>query len=151
MQPTENDREANAVARLLTGMAARLRSGRLDRALADGAEPSTDRLLATRAAQLTSRWTRSNVAGALEASLKEARWFHSQDDVAPRARQRELFLASGELQQLIDRLLDDRDVRAQGIARLHQLLTDDRGPMHGHRPPGTLQQELRAANELLDE
>ena len=48
MQRPDNDREANAVARLFTGMAARAMPGRLERALANGAEPSTNRLLASR-------------------------------------------------------------------------------------------------------
>ena len=151
MQRVDNHREVSAIARLASGMAARAMSGRLDRALANGAEPSTNRLLATRAAQLTSRSARSNVASVLELDLNEGRWFHSQDDTAPRARQRELLRASHELEQLIDRLLDDRDVRAQGIARLQQLLTDDRGPMNGHGQPGTLQHELSAAIDLLGE
>jgi hypothetical protein len=149
MQRADNDREANGLARLFAGMAARAMSGRLDRALANGAEPSTNRLLATRAAQLTSRSTRFNVAGVLELDLHEARWFHAQDDIAPRARQRELLRASPELQQLIDRLLDDREVRAQGIARLQQLLIEDRGRINGNEQPGTLQHELKAAIDLL--
>ena len=73
MQRADNDREANAIARLASGMAARAMSGRLDRALANGAEPSANRLLAKRAAQLTSRSTRSNVAGVLVLDLTTPR------------------------------------------------------------------------------
>lgn len=138
------------IARIMNGIAARALSGRLDRALAGGARADTDRLLEARAAQLTSRQTRKSLVAVLEADLDEASWFHSQDDVAPRARQRELFRAKSELQQLIERLRDERDVSAQGIAALRQLLTDDRGPAYGYGPPGSLGRALKAAIDLLD-
>lgn len=137
------------IARILNDITARARSGRLDRALADGAQPGTDRLLATRAAQLTSRQTRNSLVAVLQADIDEASWFHSQDDVAPRARQRELLKAKSELQQLIDRLRDEREVSAQGVAHLQQLVTDHRGPMHGYGPPGSLGQALKAAIDQL--
>ena len=69
----------------------------------------------------------------------------------PGARQRALVQASRELRQLADRLRDDRDMRAHGIARLQLLLTDERGQMYGHGQPGSRQQELKAALDLLGE
>jgi hypothetical protein len=87
----------------------------------------------------------------LQADIDEGSWFHSQSDVPPRARQRESFKATSELQRLIDRLNDEREVSAQGIAHLQQLVTDHRGPMYGHGPPGSLGHALKAALDRLDD
>jgi hypothetical protein len=138
------------IARITNGIAAHALSGRLDRALAGGARADTDRLLEARATQLTSRQTRNSLVAVLEADLDEAFWFHWQADVVPRSRQRELFRAKSELQQVIARLRDEREVSAQGIALLRQLLTDGRGPAYGHGPPGSLGRALKAAIDLLD-
>jgi len=138
------------IARITNGIAARALSGRLDRALAGGARADTDRLLEARATQLTSRQTRKSLVAVLEADLDEAWSYHCQDAVVPGSRQRELFRAKSELQQLIVRLSDEREVSAQGIALLQHLLTDGHGPAYGHGPPGSLGQALKAAIDLLD-
>lgn len=135
---------------ILNGVVARVRSERLDRALADGGDPSSCRLLAARAEQLTTRQSRDSLIAVLQADLDEAIWFHSQDEIGPRRRQRELFKARAELQLLIVRLGDDGEVTAQGIARLRRLVTDHLGPMYGYGSPGTLARVLRMAIEQLD-
>ena len=57
----------------LPGSAPRLCAGRLDAALASGVEPTSDRLLARRAAQLTNPRTRERFADALDACVAHAR------------------------------------------------------------------------------
>ncbi len=58
---------------VFAGIGARLCAGRLDAALASGVEPTSDRLLARRAAQLTNPRTRERFADALDACVAHAR------------------------------------------------------------------------------
>ena len=132
------------------GVIARVRSAGLDRVIADGVDPNGDRLLAARAEQLMSRQSRDSLIAVLRADLDEAIWFCSQDELDPRRRQRELFKARAELQRLIDCLTGEKEISAQGIARLRRLVTDHLGPMYGHGPPGTLERTLRTAIEQLE-
>jgi hypothetical protein len=109
-------------------VAARVRSGSLDRALISGADPARSAALAARASLLTSRCYRSAVAEGLERLVSRARgpqrrWW----DLAHRDAVLE---NSTELRALAMTLRADRPVYASGMARLNQFLTDGTGPAH---------------------
>ena len=64
-------------------------------------------------------------------------------------RRGELLRASRETRLLIELLRDDGDVRAQGMARIHRLLSDGASPLYADSPRGTLAQTLIAATECM--
>jgi hypothetical protein len=127
-------------------LAARLRSGTLDRALIAGADPARSGALAARAALLTSRRCRTEVAEGLERLVGAAR--------GPQRRwwdlgHREAVLEnSRELQELAMELRGDSPVYASGVARLHRLIVDGTGPAHGGRA-SALARELSDARAAL--
>jgi len=126
--------------------AARLRGGALDRALLEGADPSTSRALAARASLLTSRRSRDEIARALDALVRRAqgpqrRWW----DLS----QREAILEnSSELHALAMTLTRDRVVYAAGVAHLRQLVTDGTGPAY-RGSASALARALRDAARVL--
>lgn len=109
-----------------------LRSGRLDRALADGADPAQDRLLAYRASQLTSARARRRLAGALAGHLEQANapQARRRRSAAVPVRGRALREASPEARRAIDLLWGEGEVQAQGVARIKLLLTDGASPLY---------------------
>jgi hypothetical protein len=124
---------ADTAARLLeprafSRLSARVLSGRLDRALLDGADPATSPRLAARAAQLSSPGTRAALADALDGLVRAAqgpqrRWWALASPSSVRAN-------SSELHALAS-LLDSRTpVYARGVAHVNQLLHDGSGPAY---------------------
>ena len=110
-----------------TRLLARLRSRSLDRALSDGADEKTSARLAARAAQLTARPMREELAGSLEQLLYAAR------EPAGRYRvplRRTPILVNGQiLREIASDLHGPAPVSARGVAMLHELLTDGTGPL----------------------
>jgi hypothetical protein len=111
----------------ITRLLARLRSRSLDRALSDGADEKTSARLAARAAQLTARPMREELAGSLEQLLYAAH--------APAGRyrvplRRTPILVNGQvLREIASDLHGPAPVSARGVAMLHELLTDGTGPL----------------------
>ena len=125
---------------------ASVRRDHLDCALACGANPATGDLLAVRAAHLTGRRCRAELAESLELMTRRDRP-PSRFGVEPctpavdRNRAR--------MSALADRLRDPAPVYARGVAMLRLLLRDGSGPLY---MPGTgvaLEHALRETAEAL--
>src|SRR5437667_12532446 len=128
-------------------VAARLIAGRLDRALIDGADPSASPRLAARAAMLTSRSTRSELADGLDVVLARAQRPPSRRRALPRHAS---VLANAALMRELAGMLRGRaPLYAAGIARVRRLLTDGTGPMYTSRDGIALERELRKARAAV--
>jgi hypothetical protein len=109
-------------------LAARVRSGALDRALISGADPASSSQLAARAASLTSPRFRAMIADGLERLLLVAqgstrRWWALARRKAVRAN-------AHELNELAAVLRGGSVLYAPGIAILGELLSDGAGPAY---------------------
>ncbi len=138
---------------VMVTIAARVQASRLDRALARGDDPTSDRVLHRRAQQLTTRRARERLANALEAHLAEARRpaRRGHGPAVPLCRV-EVLRAAPELRRLALCLRGNGEVPAQAIAHVRGLLTDGHGPLYQHSPPGTLARVFRSATaEFCDE
>jgi hypothetical protein len=112
----------------LARLAARVRAGSLDHALAEGADPRSSKQLAARARLLTSRCRRIQAAQALEQLVRRAqgphrRWWALSQHNAVLAN-------SSELHGLASLLRSERPVYAHGVAALNDLLSDGTGPVY---------------------
>jgi hypothetical protein len=110
---------------------ARLRAGRLDRALAVGVPAPAGSALAVHAARLSSVAERHAIAQALRRAVRDA----NDDPRATRSGRVPMHRANiASAQALIDevtlRLHAPDPVRARGMARLRQLLSDGTGPLY---------------------
>jgi hypothetical protein len=132
--------------RLLT----RLFAFRLDRALASGLPPESDRLLAARAQWLVSASFRRNLAldwAALLARVERPRVIGQAR--VPVCRDR-VAAARDELRAMLDALVAPLPVSARGVATVGLLLRDGRGPLYNRRDPSDLRCALREATAQLD-
>ena len=125
-----------------------LHRGGLDRALARGEDPVTQRTLAVRAGQLVSARGREHVVGALERAIAAAR--------APRAftaavapNPTAVLRNRSALLDLIDRLRSPEPVAATGVARLLVLLRDGCSPLYTPPRPDLLARELDHVHRAL--
>jgi len=134
---------------LFASLGARIYSGRLDRALATGADATSGVLLARRAVQLTSWRARAKSADVLEVHLSGARRPSPGFSAAIPVCRGEVLRARRELRPLIEHLRSADAVRAQGMARIQRLLTDGTSPLYADSPRGTLAQVLAGATECL--
>jgi hypothetical protein len=124
---------------LRTRVAARLRGARLDRALADGADPAECPRLAARAAQLTCRETRARLAATIERFVLAAE-LPSRGRVTP--ARGGVRATRAQLLELVVRLRDDAPVYARGIAELKLMLRDGTGPLYLDRHGEALSRQL---------
>jgi hypothetical protein len=127
-------------------LAARMRGGALDRALAEGANPAGSELLAARTEMLVSKRTRTAIAEGLERLVQAGygpagRWSVARPRAAVRANAHLLL----ELAQLLRG--SDR-VGAPGMAILSMLLSDGTGPAYRGSEPD-LRRRLGEARALL--
>lgn len=128
-------------------VAARLRGGRLDRALISGADPSRSGILAARVLFLTSSRSRASLADALR-NLATAghgprrRWWALGWTAAVDAN-------AAQLRELAELLESDAPLYAGGIASLNELLSDGAGPAYRGDAPA-LARALSDARELLE-
>jgi hypothetical protein len=118
-----NTRPPGRIPRLL----ARLRSRPLDRALSDGADEKTSARLEARAAQLTARPMREELAGSLEQLLYAAREPAGRYRVP--LRRTPILVNAQILREIASDLQGPAPVSARGVAMLHELLTDGTGPL----------------------
>jgi hypothetical protein len=128
-------------------VSARVLGGRLDRALIDGADPASSPQLAARAAMLTSRCTRSELADGLDVVLASAQRPPSRRRVLP--RHASVLANAALLRELSNVLRAPGPLYAGGIARVHELLTDGTGPMYTSRDGTALERELREARAAV--
>jgi hypothetical protein len=131
-------------------VSARVRSSRLDSALARGVAPESSAALELRAQALIGP-----VARRLGELLREiVASAHARERLAraPVPISVSLVLESeSELSALAERLLGGGPVAARGVARLRELLCDGGGPLYGRSPDaGQLRAALDAALEALE-
>ncbi len=126
-------------------IASHLHASSLERQLIAGVDPLSSPALAARAATLTSRRTRTQLAAGLERSLLAARghqrrWWA----VSPHSP---LLANAAELRELAELLRGGEPLRAAGMAMLKRLLTDGSGPAYRGQPQAAVRllREARAA------
>lgn len=132
---------------LTARLAARLRGHALDGALIEGADPAATEQLAARAARLTSRSMRREVARGLDRLALDDRAAGGRWHVHP-------FRAAAadnapELHALAARLREPGPLYARGIAMLNRLLTEGAGPAYNDCRGDLLAQQLHDARVAL--
>jgi hypothetical protein len=118
----------------------------LTRELSEGVDPASSPERSVRAAQLTSRRTRRQLARTLRRTIGEA---HRP----PMARSRIVIIrrvavidAEDALNVMIDRLGSSEPVRAEGMAIAERILTEaEWSPLYNRAAPGALRQLVRVA------
>lgn len=127
---------------------ARVRTGALDRQLAQGAAPETSVALALHASRVYESSQRRVLARSL------TRMAGSPDSHSARLRvpvdREAVRRAHGELEAVADRLNGDGPVSVQGVARVRLLLADGTGPFYRAARPEQLRRELQSALAALD-
>jgi hypothetical protein len=120
----EHARAARRIARVR----ARVRSSALDRALIEGTDPASSSALAARAAWLTARHTRAEIAARLERLARISDGDAGLWRVAP--KHRAVTENEQELLALAATLRGPDPLYARGLAMLRRLTTDGAGPMY---------------------
>jgi hypothetical protein len=128
-----------------------LLADRLDHALAEGALPETDVLLALRAERLACAHMRSELARSvgrlLRAALEPQRGLTRAPSMAVLERVRE---SHDALEELVDHLLAPVPVSAHGVALVRLLLRDGSGPLFRYESGVNLTCQVRRAIDALD-
>jgi hypothetical protein len=106
----------------LIALRCRLRRNSIDKQLAAGADPDSTECRHRRPSELTGESNRQALAAAYERLLVAATSFPPLD-VVP-VNWRGVRATTPRLDRLVQRLREDPDVRAQGVARARLLLTD---------------------------
>jgi hypothetical protein len=131
-------------------LAARFFTTRLDNELADGIAPETSAALVLRAQKLIAPSTRAALAREIDRLVRDALsgyvWVISR--VTP--CRGEVLDAASELDALSRRLVEPGPVAADGVARVHLLLTDGRGPLYFHGATERLRAVASAALDSLE-
>jgi RecA/RadA recombinase len=128
-------------------LAARVRATKLDRELIEGVDPATSPRLAARAAQLTARPMRAEIANGLQRLLLSAG--QAADRIHVRPASRAVRANAPDLEELVELLRGDRLLYAQGLAMLHDLVVDGTGPAYNPGADEPLAQRLREARAAL--
>jgi hypothetical protein len=128
---------------------ARLRSRKLDIALARGTPPETAAPLALRARRLTTLSLRRGLADSLRRILRDACWGVPSSRVRISPRLSQVIVASDELIRLADTLASLGPVAPRGVAEAWLLLTDGTGPLYNANSEAELRaRAASAANHL---
>src|SRR6185295_5178707 len=126
---------------LLVRAQARIRGRPLDRALADGEDPASSRVLTRRAAWLTSPKNRRSLGRSID-RLLEPRRKRLEASPAIQPHRRELAAARLQLARVAALLEVDEPVYAQGVARVQLLLTDGGSALYAPQWKGQLLTEV---------
>jgi hypothetical protein len=122
----------------------------LDRALAAGADPTTNAGLAARATALTSQRERDALASAIYHVLKAARRDRSSFSVRMPTARREIELHRPELLAIAAELRQAPAVSARGVAAIRVLITDGiHSPLYRSDASGSLNAALLRARHWL--
>jgi hypothetical protein len=132
---------------LIARLRARSRRLELDRALAEGADPTASPMLAARAAQLVSRATRYRLAAALEHLALTADAPRRLFRTAP--RRAAVAANRAGLLELASTLRQAGLLYARGLAILELVLIDGTGPAYTDRRGEGLARQLRLARAGL--
>jgi hypothetical protein len=130
-------------------LVARWHADTLDRALAAGAGPYADALIATRAEQLTASRSRRRLAAGLARVQRDAAHGLSGLTAVVTPDRHEVMRAGPEIAALERRLGDGERIDAAGMAMLRRLLTDGTSPLYDPVGPGSLARHLRAVTAAL--
>jgi hypothetical protein len=132
------------------GPISRLVGGRLDRQLACGRPPESNRLLAARAVWLVSASALMGLAGNWADVLERVqRPRYPRDPCIPVCRDR-VITARPEVEQLLRALAVPAPRPVRGAAMASWLLSDGSGPLYNPRSPRELDAALRETIEQLD-
>jgi hypothetical protein len=126
---------------------ARVRGSSLDRALIDGADPSSSPRLAARAARLSSSATRNGIAAGLERMLGEADAATSRWATLPHPRA--LAANATEISELAQILRGPVPLYARGLAMLRALVTDGTSAAYTDRAGSSLALALRSVRVAI--
>lgn len=128
-------------------VAARLRRGKLDRALTNGADPAASPQIAARTTQLGSGSIRGRIAEGLERLALSADGPRGRLRILP---SRAAILGNqSELLELAAKLRNDGPLYARGVAMLNVVLTDGTGPAYTDRRGDALTRQLQIARDSL--
>jgi hypothetical protein len=130
--------------RLRDRLAARLRSGSLDTALANGTPSEAGAALALRARRLTNAPRRRKLALAIEELVREADSTEAHSHLHVGSLSKRVSAASDELTVLAEKLAEPAPVCARGVAEALLLLTDGTGPLYNARSQASVR--VRAAS-----
>jgi hypothetical protein len=126
----------------------RVRRGRLDRQLAEGADPASSAELELRATQLRSTAERARIANSLVETLGDARGGVPMT-LRTRPQRAVVREAADDIDELVLRLRDERPVAPRGVAMAAGLADDRTSPMHRH-DVGDLYTAVESALSELD-
>lgn len=126
----------------LVALGCLLHRNAIDRELAAGSDPDASECRQRRASQLTAQTSREALAADYE-QLQTAATSASPLDAAPPNRRR-IRAARPALDRLVNRLREDRSVRAAGVARARLLLTDRHSALYAKNRDAGLVDEVRA-------
>jgi hypothetical protein len=125
----------------MTSIADVLRAPRLDRALAEGADPASEPSLLARARRVTSWRMRRRIAGALE---------QLESGPGIPVRRDQLREAEDLIAELATALRSRERVSARGVLLARQIITDGCGPLYApNHPPAALWWLVRDALRAL--
>jgi hypothetical protein len=116
---------------------------RLDEALAAGADPQADPLIACRAEHLVSAAARHRLADGLRGAVERAALPRFPSAAAPLAST-SVRVNSGLLLALAGRLDSDDPIDPRGAAKARQLLTDGASPLYEPASPLRLENEVES-------
>lgn len=116
---------------------AMIQARRLDRELADGADPNADPLRHERAQELVDRRTRRRIAAGLRDVLAEAETPRGPFSVKAPVARAAIRDSRKDVEDVATRLSGPAPVRPQGVARARMLLTDGTGPLYGEETSAT--------------
>src|SRR4029079_19573158 len=121
----------------------------LDRALAEGADATSDPQLAHRAARLTSPRCRRSLASGVHRMIREAYEPVRPLTSAVPMQRREVRAARDRIEQLAQDLTAPDEVQPRGVLLVHDLLTHGDSPFFMPSPDGSLDAAVRHAHAAL--
>jgi hypothetical protein len=114
-----------------TGLRVRLHASSLERRLAAGEDPRTDRALELRAAQLVAARERRALAAAIERIVDEVDKPSAAISAAAPVCRAAIKRARPQLLELVSDLRSPWPVRAAGVVLVRRLLRDGASPLYG--------------------
>jgi hypothetical protein len=130
-------------------LSARLRSRRLDRALARGVSPEAAAPLALRARRLTALSRRRVIADGLRRVIRDTCRGAPPSTVLTSPRLAQVVAASDDLSRLAETLATPGPVAARGVAQAWILLTDGTGPLYNASSTSNLRARAAGAAGYL--
>ena len=136
--------------RPLTRVLVTIRRGRLDAALAAGADPCESPALAYRAARLTADDNRLRLAAWIANALDAVEHPPRFRGVAIQPHGAAMRSAAPRFEEVYERLRSSAPIYARGVAMLERLRRDGGGPVYAPRLPDDLRGEVDLIAEALE-